>query len=179
MAVYNKQLKAKLVQQALLPGAGSISELARSAGIPQSTLWNWVEAAKLRSVSSSPKPPKPPEPPRRPDDRTSQEKLRIVLAAHGLSDEELGAFLRREGVHEADLAEWRQALNDAALASLGGAASTAAKEKADAKRIRELEAEVRRKDKALAETAALLILKKKVLAIWGDADDSTKPENDD
>jgi hypothetical protein len=59
---------------------------------------------------------------------------------------------------------------------LGG--SAAAKEKSDAKRIRELEAEVRRKDKALAETAALLILKKKVLAIWGDEADDTKPEHD-
>jgi hypothetical protein len=65
------------------------------------------------------------------------------------------------------------------LVSLAGPASTAAKEKTDAKRIRELEAELRRKDKALAETAALLILKKKVLAIWGDGDDDTKPGSDD
>jgi transposase len=174
--MYNKQFKAKLIQQALMPGAEPISQLARGAGVPLSTLWQWVEAAKLGHVSS---PPRPPEPPQRPDDRKPEEKLRIVLAAHGLSDEELGAFLRREGVHEADLAEWRQALRQAALVSLGGAASTAAKEKTDAKRIRSLEAELRRKDKALAETAALLILKKKVLAIWGDADDDTKPGSDD
>jgi transposase-like protein len=176
MTNYNKRFKAKLIQQALLPSALPISELARSAGVPQSTLWNWVEGAKLRSVTH---PSKPPEIPQRPADRSPEEKLRIVLAAHGLSDEGLGTFLRREGVHEADLAEWRVALHEAALASLGGPASTAVKEKADAKRIRELEAEVRRKDKALAETAALLILKKKVLAIWGDGDDGTKPESDD
>lgn len=176
MSNYNKQFKAKVIQQALLPGAPGITELSRSTGVPQSTLWKWIETAKLHAMSV---PPKPPEPPKRPDERRPEEKLRIVLAAHGLSEDELGAFLRREGVHEADLAEWRQALQEAALASLGGPASTAAKEKADAKRIRELEAEVRRKDKALAETAALLILKKKVLAIWGDGDDDTKPESDD
>ena len=49
----------------------------------------------------------------------------------------------------------------------------------DAKRIKELERELARKDKALAETAALLVLKKKVQAIWGDGDDDTNPESDD
>ena len=39
------------------------------------------------------------------------------------------------------------------------------------KRIKELERELRRKDKALAETAALLVLKKKAQAIWGDRED--------
>ena len=38
----------------------------------------------------------------------------------------------------------------------------------EAKRIRELERELYRKEKALAETAALLVLKKKAQAIWGD-----------
>ena len=44
-------------------------------------------------------------------------------------------------------------------------------------RIKELERELRRKDKALAETAALLVLKKKVQAIWGDEDDDTEPKS--
>jgi len=38
----------------------------------------------------------------------------------------------------------------------------------EGQRIRELEAELRRKEKALAETAALLVLKKKAQAIWGE-----------
>ena len=174
--MYSKQFKAKLVQQALLLDGESMAEFARRAEVPQSTLWTWVAAAKLGTVT---KRPRPPDRPRRPEDRPPEEKLRIVLAAHGLPDEELGAFLRREGIHEVDLETWRQALHGAALASLGGPGSEAAKEKADAKRIKQLESEIRRKDKALAETAALLILKKKVLEIWGDGDDDTKPESDD
>ena len=47
----------------------------------------------------------------------------------------------------------------------------------DAKRIRALEKELNRKDKALAETAALLVLKKKVQEIWGDEDDLTARSN--
>jgi len=47
----------------------------------------------------------------------------------------------------------------------------------DVKRIRSLEKELRRKDKALAETAALLVLKKKVQEIWGDEDENTTRRN--
>jgi len=112
-------------------------------------------------------------------DRSAAEKLRIVMAAATVPDAELGAFLRREAVHEADLAEWRRLLEEAALASLGSPSSEMAKGKSASKRIRALEAELRRKDKALAETAALLILKKKVLAIWGDEADDTSPESDE
>ncbi|MEI2420412.1 hypothetical protein V6O07_09065 [Arthrospira platensis SPKY2] len=42
----------------------------------------------------------------------------------------------------------------------------------DRMKLQELEREVRRKDKALAETAALLVLQKKLQAIWGDKEDA-------
>jgi transposase len=50
---------------------------------------------------------------------------------------------------------------------------------AESKRIKELERELRRKEKALAETAALLVLRKKADALWGDEDASTESKNDD
>ena len=45
--------------------------------------------------------------------------------------------------------------------------------------MRELEKQLRRKDKALAEAAALLVLQKKAQAIWGDEDDDTGPKSDE
>ena len=59
----------------------------------------------------------------------------------------------------------------------GHSKKTTKQKKADAKRIRALEKEIHRKDKALAETAALLVLKKKVQEIWGDEDDPTAGSN--
>jgi transposase-like protein len=84
-----------------------------------------------------------------------------------LSGEELGAYLRREGVHPDQLAIWRRALQDGYD-----------QDKATKRYIGQLEREIRRKDKALAEAAALALLKKKVDAIWGVEDDDTdeKPE---
>ena len=48
----------------------------------------------------------------------------------------------------------------------------------DSRKVRELEKELRRKDKALAEAAALLVLQKKAQALWGDEDDDTGPKSD-
>lgn len=128
--------------------------------MPQATLSRGLLAA--RSVDGMTK--------RLPTKWSGAEKLRVVIAAQGLDEVALGALLRREGLHEALLTEWRAAA-EAAL----GARVTRAGPSPEAERIRDLERELRRKDQALAETAALLVLKKKAQAIWGDADDSTDP----
>ena len=106
---------------------------------------------------------------KRPQDWSAQEKLAAVMEAASLSDEELGAFLRSRGLHEAQLQQWR----DLMLAGLEPMTVQRGKKAPETKRVRELEKELRRKDKALAETAALLVLKKKAQAIWGDEDDDT------
>src|SRR5579863_5233083 len=105
--------------------------------------------------------------------RSAEEKVRIAMAAAALAPEELGAFLRREGVHEAEVEQWLAAIREA----LDGGAAKSSGRSAGSKRIKELERELRRKDKALAETAALLVLQKKVREIWGDGDDGTDEGN--
>lgn len=99
---------------------------------------------------------------RRPEDRSAAEKLNAVIKVAGLDETELGTFLRKEGLHEAHLLEWRQ---QAERALKTPSASPDARLKRENQR---LEKELRRKDKALAETAALLVLSKKVRALWGD-----------
>jgi len=173
--IYTDSFKAKMVQRLSAPNAISAIRLSKEVGVSQSQLSRWLHVA--RTVSPMTK--------ERPSDRSVQvgstrsaeEKLRIVIAAAALEPSELGAFLRREGVHEAELEQWRVAVMDAAKSALDGAAAKPASRGADAKRIKELERELRRKDKALAETAALLVLQKKVHEIWGDGDDDTGEGN--
>lgn len=107
--------------------------------------------------------------PKRPQDWEWEEKLRVVMEARGKKGEELGALLRKEGIHEVDLRDWEMTIRG----SLNRRGRKPSRNAADVKRIKELERELRRKEKALAETAALLVLKKKVDAIWGDGDDAT------
>ena len=161
-----------------MPGCVSICALSRETGVGQTTLSRWREQATtlghLSKRSKSPAPSSGPFGQKRPDDRSAEEKLRLVLEASALGEASLGEFLRRHGVHETDLAAWRQA----ALSGLSTPAIMQARP-GDARRVRELEKELRRKTDALAEAAALLILKKKALSIWGDADDDTKSGSDE
>lgn len=112
---------------------------------------------------------------RRRKEWTVAEKLRVLSLAEGLSDEDLGALLRREGLHTEDLERWRARASEA-LGSTGAEAKAAS---ADRKRIKELERELRRKEKALAEAAALLVLRKKLEALQWFEDDAPTESNED
>jgi transposase-like protein len=161
-----------MVQRMVGPAALSASRLAREVGIGQPTLSKWLRDAEGRIGNVKfDSPPPPPRSPRRPDDWSPEERLRAVMDAARLSDEELGAFLRREGLQEGTLAEWKAA----ALEALG----PQKKPGTDTRKVRELEKELRRKDKALAEAAALLVLQKKVRTLLGDEDDDTGPKSDE
>lgn len=133
----------------------------------QPTLSLWLREAG--SVGDMSKRNKKSKAKRKAKEWTELEKLRVVVEASSLPEEELGAFLRREGVHEAQLNEWREAARQA----FEGAGHRRRKASADSKRIKELERELRRKEKALAEVSALLVLKKKLNALWVDEDDDT------
>ena len=126
----------------------------------QVTLSRWLAAARSVPVMTTPA-----------KQWTGAQKLRVMMAAHGLSETELGALLRREGLHAAQLEDWRAAA-ETALEEPSRRRERAVPHP-DTKRLAEVERELRRKEKALAEAAALLVLKKKVQDIWGDADDST------
>ena len=103
---------------------------------------------------------------KRPQDWTAEKKLDAVLEYSGLEDEQRGIFLRKQGLHEAHIEQWKRDL-------IAGLKSRALNKKDPRdKKIRELEKELGRKEKALAETAALLVLKKKANAIWGDPGDA-------
>lgn len=99
---------------------------------------------------------------------TVEQKARVLAEASKLDGEELTAYLEREGVKLVEYEQWRLALDEGGVASVS-----------TIRRIRQLERELARKEKALAEAAALLILKKKVETLYGeDEDDDTNVENE-
>jgi len=74
-------------------------------------------------------------------------------------------------LHEAQLEEWRQA----ALSALDKPKKGRRRKSPEAKKVEQLQQELDRKDKALAEVTALLVLKKKLDALLGGGDESTTP----
>jgi transposase-like protein len=176
---YPETFKEKMVSRMVGPGAISANALSEEVGVAQTSLSRWLrEAAGVEGVSKrmNGKKTNKERGGRRPQDWTAEEKLEAVLESSSLSEQELGAYLRRKGLHATELEQWRQQVTEAATEALQG---KRARKKAsiEAKRVRKLERELRRKEKALAETAALLVLKKKAAAIWGDEDDSTESKN--
>jgi hypothetical protein len=82
-----------------------------------------------------------------------------------MNEAERAEYARRKGLYVEQIAVWTLACRDA-----NGALVERPEGRADKKRIHELERELNRKEKALAEAAALLVLRKKAQAIWGDED---------
>ena len=154
------------------PGAVSANALSKEVEVSQTTLSQWLrEAAKIGSMSK-----RKTSKPRRPQDWTAEEKLHVVMEESGVSEEELGAFLRINGFHEAQLELWLRKGSEAASEALSRRGGSKART-AESRKIRELERELRRKDKALAEAAALLVLKKKLAVLWEDEDYGTGTSN--
>ena len=87
----------RMVGRMIGPSAISANALAHEVGVPQTVLSRWLrEARSVDGMSASKK-----------KQWTGAERLRVVLAAQGLSENDLGALLRREGVHSAELAAWQ------------------------------------------------------------------------
>lgn len=153
---YSQAFKATMVKKMATAPTKSATEVAQETGVSQPTLSRWLrEAGSIAGMSKK----------KRPQDRSAEEKLDMVLEAASLLEEELGAFLRRSGLREVDLDRWRTQM----LQGLSAAKKCAPHEK----QVRELQRDLRVKEKALAEASALLVLKKKAHEIWGGVDDDT------
>ena len=161
---YSNELREAVLRRLLPPQNESISKVASAEGISEQTLRNWLAKAKTDGTSASDF--------ERPADKWStQDKFLIVVETASMNEEALAEYARKKGLYVDQIKSWR----DACLNANGGVAKEAArlhKElKATERENRKLGKELARKEKALAETAALLVLRKKADAIWGDNED--------
>jgi transposase-like protein len=163
--MYYSQERREAVVRRMLSGTISMMALARETGIADSTLYRWRE--EIRGKGGTVNTTKPSG-----DKLSSAQKLAIVVATFAMNTAELGEYCRKEGLFVDQVKAWRVACEQATGVGPGGTASNLqtalAQEK---KRSQALARELNRKEKALAETAALLTLRKKAAAIWGEDED--------
>ena len=100
---------------------------------------------------------------------SSEEKFAVVIESAGLNEVELGEYCRRKGLYPQQISAWRQSCLQANASAAPKVERT--KLKAQGRHIKQLESELRRKEKALAEAAALLMLQKKVQDLWPEPED--------
>ena len=147
------------------PGNRSVSELAEETGISAVTLYAWRKQARAAGAVV-------PGDGKSPEGWSSQEKFRVVLESAGLNETELAQYCRRKGLYVEQIKAWREACEQANRPPQPSQARREREaDKAAQQRIKQLERELRRKEAALAETAALLVLRKKAEALWGKEED--------
>ena len=150
MARYGRAFKDKVLRRLLPPQSADVPALAKEVGVSPPTLERWQ--AELLSGRLGHR------------CWSATARLEAVLATMGMSEEQKNAWCRDRGVCPRDVAAWRKAAT-AALETDRPDRPRAQQARADRRRIRQLERGLRRKDKALVETAALLVLTKKFAAI--------------
>ena len=156
MARYGQQFKERVVARLLPPESSPVAEVSNKVGISVATLERW-RAEILANATD--------EQPRR---WTPAARLEAVIATAGLNETERSAWCREHGVFPTALDAWKRD----AIGGLGEPAEDSLGAKQEQRRVKELERELRRKDKALAETAALLVLSKKLQAIFHRGEDA-------
>jgi transposase len=155
---YSNGFRQSILKRILPPASQALHEVSQEIGISEQTIRNWMAKAKNGTLDQ-------PDGEIAPGDRQASEKLRLVIESKSIEPDRMGEWLRGQGLHSEHIALWEQEL------------TTIVADKDDAlkhelqqtkKKLKETERELVRKDKALAELAALLVLKKKAAAIWGD-----------
>ena len=103
-----------------------------------------------------------------PENWSADDKLAVVIETAALNETQLSEYCRSKGLYAEQIVQWKAAALSGYQHSEQVEKEKARSRQEDKKQIRKLESELRRKEKALAETAALLVLAKKCEAIWGD-----------
>jgi len=161
---YPRERKEAVLKKMLPPHNKTIPEIAKEEGISEGTLYNWRKAARAEGRLM-------PDGDSTPAGWSARDKFAAVVETAAMNETELSMYCRQKGLYPEQIEQWREACEQANDWDRTQNRKLKESRKADEKRIKELERELRTKEKALAETAALLVLRKKAQAIWGEGED--------
>lgn len=151
---YSGEFKESLIKRMLPPESKCPKELALQSGVSVTSLKKW-----LRDASPLLK-------------QKSKTKFQIVMETYALNEAELSAYARENGVFVEDIRAWQKACKQASEQEYVPVDQLKDELQSHKKQNKILEKELKRKEKALAETAALLVLSKKLEALWGQDEDA-------
>ena len=162
---YSQAFKKQAVKKVLLRAPNvTIQAIAGELGVSCSTLYDWI--SKMRHNGEDKRMTKE----KKPSDWGLEERLDMIIFCSSLKGEELNSTCRQKGIYPHHIEQWKQGF----LADKKPVNLSKEQTKKLTSENKALKKELRRKDKALAETAALLVLQKKVHEIWGIDEDSSQ-----
>ena len=158
---YSSAFRNNVIRKVIPPENRPMAEVSKEYGVSVQTIQYWLGKLKDGTLEKDGAELSP-------GNRSTQEKFRILLESKSIPEAEFGEWLRKNGLHSEHLPLWEQELN---MTINDKTDKTAARIKELEQENKRLKKELYRKEKALAETAALLTLKKKANAIWGDGEE--------
>jgi len=154
---YTPAFRQQALEKVYSRGRQSVVSVAQQLNMNPWTLKNWMTADKKQQQNTDHSTS------RRPQDWTAAQRLEALMQTHAMNEQELSTFCREQGLFMHHLKQWRQDFES------GQTAKDNATQLRDLKAANKtLERELKRKEKALAEAAALLVLQKKYQALWED-----------
>ena len=161
---YTKEFKASVLKRLEEPSKDTITSLSDELDIPRTTIYQWIKKAEAdkNDTTTNNKPI---------NKWTSEDKFHVVLETAALTESQLAEYCRRKGIYVDEVKAWRNQCIKANLDEKEDPKELKESLKAEKELNKKLGKELRIKEKALAETAALLVLRKKANAIWGDPEE--------
>lgn len=156
---YPTELKDKAIKRLLETERPSINQLSQDLDVPEVTLYYWDRQIKNGRMGKTNRRP-----------QSLSEKQQLIYEYQSLSEEDKGIWLRENGFYSSHLESWKMEITEA----LDGTKEYPKKEKAWKKETERLTKELTKKEKALAEVTALLVLKKKLDALFGEEPEENK-----
>ena len=157
---YSKEFRERILEQVLPPRNRPVEEVSEQFGVSAWSVHRWKRAAKESTVAVGA---------RRPSDRPLTEKLTLLLEGTAVAEQQRGEWLRAQGLHTEHLSLYEQEIRQSMT-------NKEKRQREELERLRKekkaLERELRRKDSALAEMAALVALKKKLELIFGEDEEA-------
>jgi transposase-like protein len=161
---YSEERQESVLAKLCPPNNRSIREVAAEEGISEATLYIWRRKARQRGELY-------PDAGSEAEGWNARDKFAAVVETAAMNESERSEYCRKRGLYPEQLAVWRRACEQANDWAAERGSQQVKADRDQRRKMRELERDLARKEKALAETAALLTLSKKARAIWGDGED--------
>jgi transposase len=161
---YTEEEKAPIVKRMMPPYNESVSQLSEELGITEPTLYKWRKEARLAGNPTAGSG-------QGSEQWSSEDKFLVVMETYAMNESELAEYCRKKGLYKEQIDSWRVVCLNANGREIDKSKQLNQELKEEKKRAKTLEKDLLKKEKALAEAAALLLLRKKAQAIWGDQEE--------
>ena len=162
MTRYSPERKEAILHKVLPPQSRSVVEVANQEGIHCSTLYTWLKSVQNNGVTMS-----------NSTSLTAEKKFAIIIETSSLTESELAKYCRENGFYPEKIKAWKNEFVQGLQTKKVSSRASLKEAQANKTEIKALKKELRRKDKALAETAAILVLRKKLSALYDQEDEES------